>query len=146
MIYAVQRTANKKKYDRFERLRQNITTVLSLRRHMPQVTPVNTDIKSFILDHMEEESDISILNLDPPWALGNNPNVISSNGVIKQFLMENVFEPCQMKQINPKIICLKVPNSIQGVENWPNLTTGYILHSHIHVRNKFFIYILRRKQ
>ena len=142
-VFAVQRVASQEENDRFARLNHNLSMVTRLVERTKPCTAVPMDVRSFIQDiNPETIPEVSVLNLDPPWALGPNLDQISPLWMIRRFLIDNVFTPCRAKQINPRIICLKVPERIADVESWPALPVEYTLHTYVFVRSKYHLYIL----
>ncbi len=132
---------------RFMRLKQNIETfkgVVKGRINTDSVTAKHMNINTFLTDW---HTTISILYLDPPWALGKDKHNYSPAAIIESFLDKNVWEPLQKsKEIHPLCIVLKLPHNVRdGVESWPKLPDSvYKQVKHFHPDSKFTMYILRR--
>jgi len=82
-------------------------------------------------------SEISVLYLDPPWAVGPDPSVVSPNDEIREFLWQNVF-----RFRTPAVICLKLPRRVEDVAEWPG--EGFECVAEMNLRRKYFVYILKR--
>jgi hypothetical protein len=146
-IYSIQISADKggerTNSERYGRLCENINTFKTIipTRHA-LVQPVGTDIGSFIQTYRPEK-EMSVLFLDPPWALGANPLEQSSIGDMYTFLNENVWVHLIHGGIFPVLIVLKLPMDTD-VGEWPILRNYYNLQTTLTPRHKFCIHIFRR--
>ena len=134
-VLAVQRAGSAEERRRFLRLRRNL---IQFSKALPddKVSWYPSDICHFLEGFNES---ISLLFLDPPWALGGDPTKISPAEVIRAFLKLNVFDALQTK---PYLICFKLPHQVDDIAEWPGLP--YSTVSHLHVRGKYHVYILQR--
>jgi len=145
-IFTVQRNVPEEN-GRYARLVENIAAFES---HMPDRTSgvqvYANDIKTFINSTLTPAQDVSVLYLDPPWALGADARIYSHPVVINNFLTQNVWQPLLKKHINPLLIVFKLPGNPTSplIENWPMLQNVYRQIAYLTPSNKFAVYILRR--
>ena len=138
-VHAVQRVTTIEEKERFERLATNLKQFRGTVRRSGKVLWYQSDIGSFL---MKFDSDISLLYLDPPWALGEDPKVISSSESIRVFLKHNVFDFLRTKQ-SPRLICFKLPYKVDDIEEWPCLSMSYRHVKWIPMRQgKYHVHIL----
>ena len=139
-VWAIQRAKSVAEKERFGRLETNLRRFRRTVDRTGRVCWYASDIGNFL---MHFKDDISVLFLDPPWAVGPDPDVISPAEEIRAFLGNNVFRHLQTR---PRYICLKLPHSVEdSIEQWPRSSAaGYRLVRSIHVRRRYFVYILQR--
>ena len=133
---------------RTNRLEQNISV-------FKEIIPGRTGDVSLIKDGIQHfisslatSTPVTILYLDPPWALGPDPSIYSNPVVIHHFLEINVWQPLRTKQISPLLIVLKLPGkpTAPRIEDWPALhpETRYRQIGFLAPREKYAVYILKR--
>jgi hypothetical protein len=145
-IFAVQKNTTSDEKERFDRLTHNVNF---LEENIPgRRFPVNlngVDIKTFITS-LTPAQEVSVLYLDPPWALGQDPHTYSNPVVLNHFLGSNVWTPLREKGIRPFLIVLKLPGkpTYPLIESWPDVGIRYGQVALIAPSKKFAVYILRR--
>jgi len=140
-VHAVQRAKSEEERARFIRLGQNLRAIRkSCSNRTGSVRWYDIDIGSFLMQ--TDLPEISVLYLDPPWAVGADPEKVSSNNEICRFLRQNVFRFLK-RDVAPSLICLKLPHFVGNIEEWPNIETEYALVAHLHVRKKYHVYVLK---
>ena len=137
-VYAIQRVESAEERERFQRLVHNLTQFRGVFRRTGRVTWYQTDIGHFLTWF---QSPISLLYLDPPWALGEDTRIASSDE-IRDFLTHNVFNSLQGKA-PPRMICFKLPHKVHNITEWPHLQAQYAEVKYIHMRGKYHVYILQ---
>lgn len=137
-VYAIQRTKTAEETARFKRLESNLREFRRQYRCSGKVHAVPSDIGNWLARALV--ADISVLFLDPPWALDTDPRKISPMEDIRAFLDNNVF---RFLQCIPKLIVLKLPpGPVPDIASWPG--------EHWHLRGpplpirrgRFFVYSL----
>ena len=125
-VHAVQRVSNPIEHARFERLRANLESLKQALKgrdeHRPDARCHGMEIKQFLREVPLQE--VSLLYLDPPWAVGPDPKVVSRVPEILDFLKCNVFDACSVR---PEIIFLKLPGRMNDFARW---LPGYRLAEH----------------
>jgi len=99
----------------------------------------DSDVGNFLIKF---DQNISVLYLDPPWAVGSDPSSISPLSEIRRFLKHNVFDHLR-REAYPQIICFKLPRKAEDIEEWPELAAPYVSVDHDFMRNSYHIHILR---
>jgi hypothetical protein len=132
---------------RIDRLRNNVKVFQSILQRESSVDVIHNDIGIF-LSQLVENQPVSVLYLDPPWALGADHSSYSPPAVINHFLTRRVWEPLQRKKIYPLLIVLKLPGNPTSprIEEWPILGENikYRQIGYLTPREKYAVYILRR--
>ena len=145
-VFAVQKGSSGEDIERFGRLRQNIDTCKTIIPNGKQTVSLSgLDIQSF-LTNLSSGQEVSVLYLDPPWALGENPHLISKPLIINFFLKTKVWDPLKKKNIHPLLIVLKLPGKPTSplIEEWPSVGVKYKQVALLTPRRKFSVYILRK--
>ena len=137
-VYAVQRVRNAEEEERFGRLGRNLRQFRGALERKGKVEWHRSDIGSFI---QQFKIDISLLYLDPPWAVGEDPREISTAEAIRVFLKHNVFDYLRRKSC-PRLICLKLPYMVHDIEEWPDLSLSYRNVKYLNMRGKYHVHIL----
>ena len=135
-VHSIQRTQNPEERARFKRLVENLSSFRNACIRAGTISWYRSDIASFLKTTPLRE--ISILHLAPPWAQGSDPKQVSPCADIRQFLKENVFD---FMRVRPSIICIQLPRRTKNIQEWPG--PGYALAECLHVRRRYFVYILR---
>ena len=107
---------------RVERLRHNVNMLQDIIPRTGTVQVEAMDIETFILG-LAPRSDVSVLYLDPPWAMGPDPVTYSNPVVINHHFERKVWTPLRRKAITPLLIVLKLPGNptLPTIEAWPTL-------------------------
>lgn len=137
-LYAIQRVKSDVERDRFSRLGSNIRKVRNILRRPGRVNWVDSDVGNFL---MKFDQSISVLYLDPPWAVGSDPSKISPLSEIRRFLENNVFNHLR-KDAYPRAICFKLPFKARDIENWPGLTVPYVSVGYKFMRESYHIHVV----
>jgi len=145
-IHSIQQNTNEEEADRCGRLTRNIRSIeqsFTDRRKLVVIHEMN--IRDFILTGSDGQQ-ITVLYLDPPWALGPDSSSISPPAVVNHFLNGNVWHPLRQRRMTPELIVIKLPGypTQVNVENWPRLRNQYTQVACITPRDKYAVYILRR--
>ena len=145
-VFAVQKGNTAEEIERFGRLTQNIDYFQRIMSDRPHLVSLNrVGIRPF-LTSLTPAQEVSVLYLDPPWALGEDPHSYSPPEVVNSFLDTNVWTPLRKKGINPLLIVFKLPGrpTYPLIEDWPALGVKYSQVALIAPSQKFAVYILRR--
>jgi hypothetical protein len=142
-IYAIQIDTGTGRIDRLE------NNILMFQRNMQNRTGrvhlIKNGIKTFLTGY---DKTISVLYLDPPWALGEDHSSYSHPVVLNDFLNTNVWTPLRTKEIYPLLIVLKLPGNPTSpvIEEWPTFPskTRYRQIGYLTPSGKYAVYILRR--
>ena len=137
-LYAVQRVKGATERERFDRLGVNIRRVRNILRRPGRVYWIDSDVGNFLMNF---DKNISVLHLDPPWALGSDPSSISPLSEIRRFLKHNVFDHLR-KGYYPRVICFKLPCRADDIEDWPGLAVRYVSAEHRPMKS-YYVHILR---
>ena len=138
-IIAVQRVMVEKEVGRFQRLQHNVSTFQSYfhRRNIIECRAI--DVAGFLSSYQEP---ISVLFLDPPWAVGKDPVEISPVNEILEFLQTDVFTKLTTL---PSVICIKLPKG--ELIRWNDiLQNEYQLHTTLKPRDRYGVYIFTKNK
>ena len=138
-IHSVQRTISMEEQGRFERLGYNLRRFRNALGRPGKTFWHGIDIGTFLRTD-SASCRISVLFLDPPWALGKNPREISPMDQIRNFLHNNVF---RFLRCRPEVICLKLPHEADDIEEWPGTGYALALHESLRPRGGLHLYALK---